>query len=75
MRQSPFFDAEPFAGQFSTQEAPDHMLDRLKRSRLSLGRAFVGHLVLAKVSTCTRRSGSASFATGTVALSGVGGPK
>jgi hypothetical protein len=75
MRESPFFDAERFAGQFGTQEAPDHMLDGLKRSRLSRGWAFFGHSVLAKASTCTRRSGSANFGTATIALSGVGGPK
>jgi cytochrome c-type biogenesis protein CcmH/NrfG len=32
MRQSPFFDAERFAGQFGTQEARDHMLDGLKKA-------------------------------------------
>jgi adenylate cyclase len=32
MRQSPFFDAERFAGQFGTRAARDHMLDGLKKA-------------------------------------------
>jgi len=32
MRQSPFFDAERFAGQFATRAARDHMLEGLKKA-------------------------------------------
>ena len=32
MRLSPFFDAEPFAAQFGTQEARDHLLEGLKKA-------------------------------------------
>jgi len=32
MRQSPFFDAERFAGQFGTEEARNHMLQGLKKA-------------------------------------------